>query len=661
MTIHNPIKGPMTHDEAVQQVANEWRYPVRGNPKAKVLVLCEPPSIDAARNSLPMDMALLKMWATMALDIGLVQDDFFFLGLCPPLPQSTEGSDRRKKEFVTPYIEGALQIIRDLKPEFVVCTGSIPAWAYSGRAVAINKHRGMFHASKHLPETPWFGMLSPKLVSIQPDYRPIMEADFSLLRRVKDGFWNPDVLADVEKDYRWVSDLSDWIANPPAMIGVDTETTGLDTMADDFRVITVQLSDKPGTARVIRVCPDYFPDHPVFKDESRETIARVRSQIKQLLENPAITKVLHNGKYDFRALRSMGIEMTSWWDSELMARFVNENFMEYSLDEMIRIYVPPLAGFGDHFNATVNKSRMIDVPPVDILALDGTVHQPGMLSYAGGDPDATLRLAKALSPRLSADSGNLHVFKRIHHRALFALTKSMETYGFTLDEVALQAFQDELTSWIAQETRALVRMVPAAIRRKYLADPKGFKFSRDDCLRDVLFSKEGFGLTAREWTPGTRNLPDRTKRIASVSTKDHLPYFLDAPGVAGEFVRRYSDLKKAQKMLDTYAKGFWKYVKTGADGERKVIPSYNFRTNTRRTQSNGWLRISCGVERTTYLSAACEQLGQAVPQRQPTEPFRHPPTVAPMLGFSRKCWRAVPLPSCDSKEGHDDVILERHR
>lgn len=582
MTIQPPTFGAAAYDEEVQQVATEWRYPLRGNPDAKIIVLCEPPSLDAARSSLPMDMDLLMMWATMALHAGLVQNDFLFVGLCPPVPKAVESSEAKKWEFVQPYVQGALDLIKAKKPAFVICAGALPARAVMGKVVKITRHRGMFHDSKHL-DCPWFGMLSPKLVAAQPDNRPIMDADLSILRRVRDADHDPTILADIETNYEWCFDLSDWVANPPATLGIDTETTGLDTMADDFRVITVQLSDRPGMSRVCRICPDYFPDHPLFAGQDVEQIAKLRSQIKALLENPAITKVLHNGKYDFRALRSVGIEMGPWWDTELMARFVNENFMEYGLDEMIRIYVPPLAGYADHFNQTVNKSDMMSVPPVDETDLEGKVIRAGMLSYAGGDTDAVLRLAAALKPLLAADRPNLHVFNRIHRRALFALTKSMETYGFTIDEAALQSFQDELEAFIRTETVALSRMVPAPIRRKYMSDPKGFKFSRDEVMRDVFFSKDGFGFKPVVFTKGSTDDPDPNKRLPSVSTKDHLPYFVNEPGLAGQFVNRYRDLKQAQKMLDTYAKGFWKYIKTGADGEKKVIPSYNFRTNTRRT------------------------------------------------------------------------------
>ena len=583
MPIQTPLFGTAAHDAEVQLVAQDWKHAVRGVPEAPILVLCEPPSIEAAKQSLPMDLDLHQMWAKMASSLGFVQNDFFFLGMCPPVPKAMQNSVSKSWEYIQPYAKSARELLSRINPRLVVTLGAYAGRAMSGRPLKVTTARGRFHPSKDYP-LPFFQMMSPKLVSIQPDYTPIMQADLSTLLRVKQAGWDTSILTPTNTNYYWCDDLSDLLANPPKVLAFDTEGTGLNVMAEDFRVITVQITIREGETRVCRICPDYFPDHPSFANQSRETCALLRSQIKKLMENPAIVKLAHNGKYDFKAMRSIGIEMTNWWDTELMARFVNENFLQYNIDDLTRIYVADMGGFNDVFNTMIDKSKMIEVPPEDVLNDKGELVTPGLRRYAGGDPDATFRLAKALSPLLKEDPENTKVMNRVHRRALFALTKTVETFGFTIDKEALQAFQDELGVWITQEERELVRMVPAAIRRKYLTDPKGFKFSRDEVMRDVLFSKEGFGLTPKVFTESTMNNTDPETRVPSVSTKDHMPYFI-TDKKAGTFVTRFIELKKAQKMMDTYAKGFWKYIKTGADGVDKIIPEFNFRTNTKRTQS----------------------------------------------------------------------------
>lgn len=584
------------HDQEVANIQRRWYHPQRGTKNAPILVLCDAPSVDAARQSLPMDLDLHKMWAAMAIPHGFTQDDFWFVGLCPPIPKEVGNSKAKEWAFIQPYIQQARQIIALSGAKIVVPVGNNALRALAGKAMAIGKNRGTLHDLSHAAikddkgavlvpgvAVPVFPMLSPKLVHIQPDNRPIMDADLSTLAKLKSANFDPAILRDIRTDYRWVDDLQFLIDNPPPVLSVDTETTGLNTLAEDFRVITVQLTDAPGRTYIARVCADYFPDHPWFKDQNEATILRLRQQIKTLMNDNSIKKIGQGFKYDFKALRSMGIEVAGWdWDTELMARFVNENFMTYGLDDLIRIYVPEMGGYADHFNQTVNKDDMINVPPET------------MTGYAGGDSDAVFRLAQRLKPLLQSDPLNLKVMRRIHQRALVAFTKTVETYGFAFDLEALRELERDLKAWLQTETVALTRMVPGAVRRKFLSDKKGFKFSRAECVVSTLFGRydehgnfhkgDGFGLKPVVFTDATATDPNPANRVPSTSTKDHLPYFVTETGAKGIFVNRYIELAKATKILDTYVMGFYNVVKE-RDGETVLLPQYNFKTNTKRTQS----------------------------------------------------------------------------
>lgn len=593
------IEMPLSPTQQIDAIRENWKIPRRGNMAAPIVVLCEAPDVQTARQGLPMSMELLKQFAKLAKINGLVQNDFLFIGLCPPIPVNMTSSDSKQWGFVQDYQAGVWEALNTLDPEFVITLGKMPARVLSGRSMAINKARGQFYEAKAPNDKEpdrwagkFFAMLSAKLVGMQPDYVPIMAADMHTISRVKSASWDTTILAKNEGTYEWCFDLQPLIDSDTKVLSIDTETTGLDTGAEDFKVICAQITYKEGHTLVVRLTPDYQPAHPIFAHQTEADIIRLRGQLKQLLENRKITKILHNGKYDFKALRTIGIEMTDWWDTELMCRFLNENFMQYSLDEMVRIYVPDMAGYADGFNASIDKSRMIDLPPIDEFDDSGTLIQHGMLTYAGGDTDATFRLGKSISAQLKQDPQNLHVMNRVHKRGLFAFAKTMETYGFSIDEDELGRFQQELGVWINDETNALMRLTPAAVRRKWLSNPKGFRISDDNVMRDIFFrpmdqSKRslGFGLKPVVFTKGTAEELDPTKRVPSISIKDHLPYFVGEAGNVGEYVTRYIALKQAIKMYDTYAKGFWKYIQDGYGGERKIIPHYNFRTNTKRSNS----------------------------------------------------------------------------
>ena len=169
--------------------------------------------------------------------------------------------------------------------------------------------------------------------------------------------------------------------------------------------------------------------------------------------------------------------------------------------------------------------------------------------------------------------------------AIMAFANRLERYGMVIDQDALRELSANVKGWLQAEYRQLLRLVPAAVRRKHL--DAGLKFSRDAFVRDILFSEDGFKLKPKVFTDSTADLaPD--KRVASVSTKTHFPHFVTRKDKAGEFVNRLIEFQKTSKMDSTYCgneeerTGFWQYL--SADG--RIFPSFALhKTNTGRTAS----------------------------------------------------------------------------
>jgi len=248
---------------------------------------------------------------------------------------------------------------------------------------------------------------------------------------------------------------------------------------------------------------------------------------------------------------------------------------------------------------------MIDVPPFDQVDEDGKLIAPGMLSYAGGDPDAVYRLARALYPMLRRDPGQMFLYRNVQMRGLLSFAKRIEKYGQCIDRAALEKYEAEVDAWVKEEEEVLFQMVPVSVRRKWLSDPKVVKelekrgersvpsilFGKDGFIIDTLFVPDGFKLKPCVYTPSTMKLcpphQETDERVPSTSTKDHFPYFVNETGDAGVFVNRYIALKKARTLHSKYIINFYKYIKPANDnsGEEKIFPSYNFRTNTSRTNS----------------------------------------------------------------------------
>lgn len=568
---------------APQAVNTEWSPLVRGE-QADIVILCDPPSQEAERDNLPMAWEALKFFSQHAMEQGFVKGDIAQVSLCPSMPFEIMKSASKKWNHVQPHAEKVLATVMALKPKIIVAMGELASRVILNRAVKITKARGVPVMAEHLG-VPVLPMLSPGYVMRLPDGLPAFRADLNTLKRIKDvGFSISDIVVE-RSQYSWVHDLEPLMDQIQRVIAVDTETTGLRWHDTSTRVLTVQISPRPGVSWVMPVDAEYC--RRWFPDVTEEQRLRLVDQIRSVMQNGAIRKMGHNFKFDNHMIRKMGIEVNGWLhDTQLMAFCIDENMMRKDLDECVRVWVPDMAGYADEFNRVIDKSRMIDVPPNDILDNDGNVVQHGMLNYAGGDTDATYRLAKVLDGLLRTDERQLQVYRRIMIPAILVFANSVERYGMLIDQPALRQIETELVAYTRDKYRELIRMVPPAVRKKHL--DKGLEFTRDSFKRDILFSPEGFNLKPLMFTDSTKDLKDESQRVPAAG-KDHLTYFVnDRRVTVATFCTEMIRLGAAEKMLSTYVgdeeegSGFWKYI--AADGN--IYPSYMLhRTNTGRTAS----------------------------------------------------------------------------
>src|SRR5690242_8071249 len=101
---------------------------------------------------------------------------------------------------------------------------------------------------------------------------------------------------------------------------------------------------------------------------------------------------------------------------------------------------------------------------------------------------------------------------------------AVERYGMLVDEDALNQMEADLDAYVSAKYRELIRMVPAAVRRKHLKD--GLSFGRQKFMLDILFSKEGFNLKPVLYTKGTKDAEKQSDKVPQTG-KDHLTYFVN--------------------------------------------------------------------------------------------------------------------------------------
>lgn len=220
-------------------------------------------------------------------------------------------------------------------------------------------------------------------------------------------------------------------------------------------------------------------------------------------------------------------------DTLLLYSLINENSFDKSLSTLTKMYIPSLAGYDDAFNLEVDKSKMIEYPLDD-----------KWLNYASCDADACFQVTHALLDILEKDPELLNYYQRVTIPGINAFAE-MEKDGINVDVDKLHEFRGMLSVKVYDMKVSLLNRVPRSIRRAHMA--KGLSFSRGDFVRDILFNhKDGFKFKPQVFTDTTKFLPDKSMRLASTSTKKHLPYFLP-----NQFVADLIEYIKLERMLGT--------------------------------------------------------------------------------------------------------------
>lgn len=435
-----------------------------------------------------------------------------------------------------------------MQPEAILPQGAEAARQVLGRALKITKVRGGAEYSDEF-RTQVFPMLSPLQVALYPQNQSVYSADAATFGRLIDhGFNVSKASKSVMGEYEFIDDLQFLIDAAPTIVAFDTETAGLRYYDPTNKILTMQFCIEEGKAYMLAW------DHPQAPKRTGRQRSRLKRQLIDLLCHPDTKVVGQNPKFDALMMSThLGIRYPLGHDTLMLATLLDENSFSKSQDDLVKRYVPEMAGYADRFNATVDKSKMEEHP------LDEK-----FLEYGCGDADSLLRLFNRIYPEVAKDSKLLAHYNRVTMPVLDAFT-SIEPRGMYVNEGEIGRFEVFMENKVKEEYRNLLAQVPKSIKRKHVE--AGLKFSRPEFVRDILFTHpDGFRLKPRVFTKTTAKLEDYSRRVPSVSSKDHLPFFFEEC----PFTEDLATYIKDERMLGTNIKGFKKkYVVDGM-----VRPSY---------------------------------------------------------------------------------------
>jgi len=265
-------------------------------------------------------------------------------------------------------------------------------------------------------------------------------------------------------DYELVTEqgqLDDWLKALAAaeLFAFDTETTSLDYM--QARIVGVSFAVEPGRAAYVPLAHDY-PGAPGQLD--REAVLE---RLRPLLEDDGRPKLGQNLKYDASVLANHGITLGGIaFDTMLESYVLDSTATRHDMDSLALKY---LGQRTIHFEDIAGKgAKQLTFNQISLEAAG---------PYAAEDADVTLRLHRALWPRLQQERALCSVFTEIEMPLVPVLSR-MERQGTLLSEELLARQSAELGA----------RMEELQARAHELAGEE-FNLGSPKQLGDILFDK----------------------------------------------------------------------------------------------------------------------------------------------------------------------------
>ena len=274
------------------------------------------------------------------------------------------------------------------------------------------------------------------------------------------------------------------------LFAFDTETTSLDYVQAE--VVGVSFAVEPGRAAYVPLAHDY-PGAPAQIDRDWAL-----GQLRPLLEDPARDKVGHNLKYDMSVLARHGVELRGIrYDTMLEAYVLDSTASRPDMDSMALKFLGHRTIRYEDVAGKGSTQLSFDRVPLDQAA-----------PYAAEDAEVTLRLHRALWPRLEAEPTLARLFAEVEMPLVPVLSR-MERNGVRVDLEALARQSGELAARIAELEQEAWRLAG-----------QSFNLASPSQLQVVLFEK--LQLPVLERTP-TGQPSTAESVLQELAGRDRLP------------------------------------------------------------------------------------------------------------------------------------------
>lgn len=276
-------------------------------------------------------------------------------------------------------------------------------------------------------------------------------------------------------NYKAVTNLSDLHAFidtvvQKKLVAYDSETTGLE-ITD--KMVGFSLSVEKGSGIYVPV----VSGNDLFSEGL--SLDEVKPELLRIFDNPEITCVMHNAKFDYKVLKSaigMGRYKCRMADTLIAAWLLNSEHSSKNSYALGALGERVLHLKGVEYEDIVEKGKVFTDVPLDIAA-----------NYAAEDADFTLQLWNIFEDKLK--TANLYDLFWNLEMPLLPVLAEMEYEGIHLDASILEAYDEELTAKLETITNDIYDMVGHTFN---IGSPKQ--------LGDVLFNELGLQCSKKTKT-----------------------------------------------------------------------------------------------------------------------------------------------------------------
>jgi DNA polymerase-1 len=311
--------------------------------------------------------------------------------------------------------------------------------------------------------------------------------------------------------------LRGWIAASRAagVIGFDTETDSLDALK--CCLVGLSIATAPGRACYVPLRHVGSGDLMGAGTPEQLDPDVALGELRPLLEDPTVLKVLHNAKYDLEVLcrpENGGIAVAPVDDTMMISYAMDAGRHGQGMDELSSLHLGHTPITYDSVTGT-GRARI----PFGQVALDKAT------AYAAEDADVTLRLWALLRPRLR-EAKALALYEQVERR-MVGILRDMELRGIKVDSAELARIGEDFSGKLVEYEKQLHRL---AGRPFNVGSPKQ--------LGEILFDEMKL--------PGGR----RNKLSGTWSTDSTVLEELAAKGV--ELAQVAIQHRQIQKLKSTY-------------------------------------------------------------------------------------------------------------